>query len=113
MERDGGKFAVTREITQVKIVRPDDVIYVVITVMMMMMMMMMTTTTTTMKVICLLPNHFLFIIYPSQFTLHNLSNMNTNYHLPFNILSLDFRIQLMQGSIDQMSHDRRFTALWS
>jgi len=35
--------------------------------------------------ICLLPNNFLFIIYPAQFTLHNLSNMNTNYHLPFNI----------------------------
>jgi len=51
--------------------------------MMMMMMMVMMTTMTTM--ICLLPNHFLFIIYPSQFTLHNLSNMNTNYHLPFNI----------------------------
>ena len=32
MERDGGKFAVTREITQVKIIRPDDddVIQVVI-----------------------------------------------------------------------------------
>lgn len=80
MERDKGKCPVTREITQVKIM-PDDydddgMILVVTTVMMM---------------ICLLPNHFLFIIYPTQFTLHNLSNMNTNYHLTFNIC-LSFHI---------------------
>ena len=72
MERDEGKCPVTGEITQVKIIRPDDddgMILVVMTAIM----------------ICLLPNHFLFIIYPTQFTLRNLSNMNTNYHLTFNV----------------------------